>query len=171
MKRTFAILATSACLVISLASTALGGGWAVASFDEAPAGFEAGTTYTLGYTIRAHGVSAVDAGTTEIRFVGPTETLVFEGVPDQTVGHYTAQITVPAAGEWHWEVTMGAYPTQDLGTISVTPPSAGIATAPNGAMTALRVVLPLATLLTFALAVLQFRRLAVVTTRPAVDVR
>lgn len=158
MKRTFCILAIAAGLVGSLAATAMAGRWAVATFDETPATLEVGTAYTLGYTIRAHGVTPIDAGATEIRFLSDGETLVFAGVPTDKLGHYTAEVTVPATGEWRWEVTLGGQVIQDLGTIPVSGVPEAATTVPAAATTdVLRIVLPLATLLSAGLALFQLR--------------
>lgn len=125
------ILAATAALVLALATPAVGGGWAVTTLDNVPDPFDAGHTYAIGYTIRQHGVTPISVDRTEIQATHSEsgKRLAFPGVADGPVGHYLAQVTVPAAGSWTWEVTQGPFAPQPLGTLSVGMPATAAAPA------------------------------------------
>jgi hypothetical protein len=69
-------------------------------------------------------------------------------------GQWTAEVTLPSAGEWRWEVLAGTEVLQTLGTMLVEPAPAAI---PTGVMDSLRVGLPIATLLALILLVHEIR--------------
>jgi hypothetical protein len=95
-----------------------------------------------------------------VRFQGPDgETLTFETRNDE--GRYTAEVTLPRSGQWSWEVA-GDFVRQELGTVSVNPPD-GI----FGLLTALRVGLPIATLLAVTLLIAQVSPVVRASRRPA----
>lgn len=151
MRRTFRILTVTAALIAATGATALAGAIPVVTFDEVPAGFQAGTTQTVSFSILSHG-QAVNAGPTSLRFQGPDgETLTFDARHDGA-GRYTAEVMLPASGQWQWAVATGEYIRQDLGTISVAP-----ADAMPGALASLRIGLPIATLLAIILLIVQLR--------------
>src|SRR5881396_3230909 len=112
-----------AVLALSLgvfASPVVAGGWAVTTFDNLPDQFVFGHEYTLGYTIRQHGVTPINVDKTEILAVATTgRTLSFPGKSDGAVGHYIASVYFPAGGTYSWQVTQGQFAPQDLATISV----------------------------------------------------
>jgi hypothetical protein len=132
---------------------------AVASIDEVPSHLEAGATHVIGYSITAHGNPTDWAGGTALRFHGPDdETLTFIGVASRK-GHWTAEIELPSSGDWRWEVVMGTEVTQDLGNLTVAPPTVGpdalAASAPSNQLLALRIILPVATVLAMAVLINQ----------------
>ncbi|HEY6203837.1 MAG TPA: hypothetical protein VI056_12450 [Candidatus Limnocylindria bacterium] len=125
----------AAVLALSLgvfASPAIAGGWAVTTFDEMPGQFVAGQEFKLGYTIRQHGVTAINVDKTEILAVATSgRTLSFPGTSQGDIGHYVASVYFPAGGTYTWQVTQGAFAPQDLGTLSVVA-AAGTSTADKG---------------------------------------
>ena len=130
MIRTFVL---AAMLTLALGSPALAGGWAVTTLDSVPDRFDAGETYSIGYTIRQHGVTPVSVDRTEIRVTHSEsgKRLVFRGVPEGPTGHYVAKVTIPAAGTWSWDVTQGPFEAQPLGTLVVSMPgTAAVPVAP-----------------------------------------
>ena len=133
-----ALMVMLALLIVPLGASA--GGWAVASFDEVPVGFEAGSTYDLEYTVLQHGEVPVDVGTSEVRiFDSNGSGTVFEATPTGETGRYSVSVNFPESGSWRWEVTLGDFPAQDMGQVEVA------ATPGTSAITpALRVLLPLA---------------------------
>lgn len=151
MRRTLRILTITAVLVVTMASTAIAGNISVVSFEEVPPNFEAGTSYLLDYSILAHGTEPMELGQTAIRFHGPDgENLTFVGV-SMGKGQWTADVTLPEAGEWRWEVTVGTQVMQELGTLTVS--SAPAVAAPSSLLTSLRMGLPIATVLALVLLV------------------
>lgn len=139
------ILALAAAFALALSSPALAGGWAVTTLDSIPDRFDAGQTYSIGYTIRQHGVTPVSVDRTEIRIAHgeSAKRLTFPGLAEGPVGHYLAKVTIPAAGSWTWEVTQGPFAAQPLGTLTVVMPAAAV--APAAVTTVQAPVAPVAT--------------------------
>ena len=155
--------------LLSLASPALAKEGAVTKFDSTPTEWHAAQTYTLGYTIKMDGIEPYKADSTEIIATSiKGETLAFPGVGDSTPGHYTAKVTFPAVGTYHWKVTQGSYFAPfDLGTISVLPATVSSTTsspaAPAGD--------PIRDALPFAAAGAVFSGLAILARRQRIPLR
>lgn len=117
------VYATVALLVWAL--PALAGGWAITSFDPLPSEFRAGETYRLGYTIRQHGKDPFVGARSAVRIWSPTsgESHRFSAVAEGEPGHYVVEVRFPSAGAWRWEVDQNPFAAQDLGAITVLPPS------------------------------------------------
>jgi hypothetical protein len=153
MKRLTRVLIPTTLLVLLLAPTALAGSVAVVTFAELPSDFDAGTPYTLDYSILAHGTEPMPFSETSLHFQGPNgEDLTF---PSESTGEgrWTAEVTLPEGGEWRWEVLAGDQVIQPLGTMPVLPAPA----MPTGLINSLRIALPIATLLAVVLLVDQIR--------------
>ena len=122
----------AAVLALSLgvfAFPAFAGGWAVTTFDDMPGQFVAGQEFKLGYTIRQHGVTAINVDKTEILALATSgRTLSFPGTSQGDIGHYVATVYFPAGGTYTWRVTQGMFEAQDLGTLTVLA-AAGTSTA------------------------------------------
>ena len=128
-----ALVGMLAVLAIPLA--ALAGGWAIASFDDVPGGFQAGATYDLEYTILQHGETPVDVGQSQVRILDANGTVTaFDAAPAGETGRYSVSITFPESGTWQWEVTLGDFASHPMGTVEVTP--AANAAAGSGSMVA-----------------------------------
>jgi len=140
MRNAVTALATAALL--SIASTALAGGWAVTSFENLPSEFEAGATYTLDFVILQHGQTSADSGASFVTFRNGNESLRYDAVNHRD-GTYTVEVTIPGEGAWEWEVVSEGWGSQPMGTIEVVP---GGAPAGFDLVDALKVILPLATL-------------------------
>ena len=154
MKRLTRVLIPTTLLALSLAPAALGGSVAVVTFAELPSDFDAGTPYTLDYSILAHGTEPMQLSDSSLHFQGPNgEDLSFPATSTEK-GQWTAEVTLPEAGEWRWEVVSGDQVVQTLGTLPVLPAPAAI---PNGLINSLRIALPIATLLALVLLVDQIR--------------
>ena len=98
------------------------GGWAVGSLDAIPEA-TAGETGEVGFTILQHGVTPADlADDVGIEIVHTDGTLdYFAAERDESIGHYTASVTFPTAtGEYEWNIRMGWFGPQELGTVNVT---------------------------------------------------
>jgi hypothetical protein len=97
------------------------GGWAVGTLDDASPALQAGTRTAVGYTIRQHGRTPVDLDGTGIRVrsLATGEMREFPGRRSGAVGHYVADVVVPVAGEWAWELDMAEFHLQPLGTVTI----------------------------------------------------
>jgi hypothetical protein len=154
MKRLTRVLIPTTLLLLSLAPAALAGSVAVVTFAELPSDFDAGTPYTLDYSILAHGTEPMQLSDSSLHFQGPNgEDLTFPAESSGS-GQWTAEVTLPEAGEWQWEVVSGDQIVQTLGTLPVLPSSAPV---PTGLINTLRIALPIATLLALVLLVDQIR--------------
>ncbi|CAN5234232.1 hypothetical protein BH18CHL2_BH18CHL2_11740 [soil metagenome] len=137
MPRTALLGGLIALLSLFAAQGALAGGWAVTTLDSVPDRFDAGQRYTIGYTIRQHGLTPINLEsmgeqmTTEIRISQQgAKTLRFPGSQSGPVGHYVATVSFPAAGAWSWDVTQGPFEAQSLGNLTVYAPGAVTVGAP-----------------------------------------
>jgi hypothetical protein len=150
-----ALVAMLALVAIPMA--ALAGGWAMASFDQVPGEFQAGSTYDLQYTILQHGETPVDVGDSQVVIIDATGSkTVFDAVAQGQPGRYSVAITFPESGAWFWEVTMGPFASHQMGTINVL--EATIESGGSGSLA--RWVLPVALLLVIGLIATQVAELA-----------
>ncbi len=109
-------------LLAVLAEPAFAGGWAVTSLDPLPqAGFHAGQSYSIGFTIRQHGVSPFNQAQPRIRASLGQEHVNVAARRDGE-GHYVATLQFPTAGAWTWKVDQTPFASQELGMIQVLPP-------------------------------------------------
>jgi hypothetical protein len=154
MRRLIRLAVPATLLVLAVAAPAYGGGVTVVNFAEIPPDFEAGTPYRLDYSILGHGVEPMDVGHSTLQFHGPGGETVIVPAESTAKGQWTAEVTLPSAGEWRWEVLAGTEVLQTLGTLTVEPAPAAI---PAGLMDSLRVGLPIATLLALILLITEIR--------------
>ena len=81
------------------------GGWSVATLDALPAGVVAGEPFTVGFTVRQHGVRLVyDLTPSVTASLSPTGKRIVFGALEDEPGHYTVELTLPTAGTWHWSI-------------------------------------------------------------------
>jgi hypothetical protein len=109
--------AAAAVLVLIAATSALAGGWATVTPDEAAPPSE-GETVTLGFTVLQHGETPASwvAATVVLEPIGGGEAIRTPARSDNAKGHFVASVTFPASGYWTWRVEL-----QDL--INDSPPS------------------------------------------------
>jgi hypothetical protein len=105
------------------------GGFAVTTLDPLPA-ITPDEPATVGFTIRQHGVTpvALDGVRLMVRPAEGGPTTVFNARAEGPLGHYVADVVVPA-GTYRWEVIQGMFGPQDLGPLVV---ATGGATTPAG---------------------------------------
>lgn len=156
MIRRFVLVAALGAVVAAVAPAAVAGGWAITTIDEAPASFEAGTSYEIEYTILQHGKTPADVEATALLFRSGETTVEAPGEPTDVVGTYVARVTLPEPGAWTWEVSQGWFGVQELGTIEATQSSHGAAASTPG--TWLRIVLPMFALAAMAALAVQLMR-------------
>jgi len=87
---------------------AMAGGWAVVTLDTLPVKVVANQPLTIGFMVRQHGVTPMDGLKALLVFQREGEqnnkALVFDAMPAGSKGHYTATISLPAAGAWRWRI-------------------------------------------------------------------
>jgi hypothetical protein len=121
--RTTVLVGCVAAMAIS--STALGGGWATTTVDDAPEQFRAGTTHEITYTVLQHGRTPVEDATAIVfrpakGTMSSASEIVVKGFPTGEPGQYRAHVEVPAPGVWLWEACQGVFGTFELGSVEVT---------------------------------------------------
>jgi hypothetical protein len=128
MRRIVFVLALT-LVALFVAAPAYAGGWAIGTLDEASPALTAGESRPIGYTILQHGRTPVDLQDTGInaRSLTTGEVVEFAGRGTGEVGHYVADVKLPAAGMWAWSLGMDWFGDQDLGTITVVAPGAPVA--------------------------------------------
>ena len=110
-------------LALVFAFPAFGGGWAVITLDELPAGVVAGEPLTIGFTVLQHGrtpMSGLDPTITANLY--KEQEFVVQAEPDGEPGHYTAALTFPKEGEWRWSIQAFTM-DQPMPVLSVAAPS------------------------------------------------
>ena len=104
-------------------SVAVAGGWAVVTMDELPAQITAGQALTLGFTVRQHGKTLRDDLQPLLHFAreGTTESFTVTAEREGASGHYSASVTIAAAGQWNWRVDIEQFGmlTQDMPPLNV----------------------------------------------------
>ena len=108
MRRRLALAAsTASILTLILATTAFAGGWANAVMDTPPDD-PAGTNQpvTLGFTLLQHGETPVDWGVAQIVLTNDEtgQQIVANATPSGPIGHWAAEVTLPAEGSWSYQV-------------------------------------------------------------------
>jgi plastocyanin len=99
-----------ALLILSLfvlPHSALAGGVSV-SLDAAPADLKAGVAFKVGFTVRSlHDDSVVMGDLTPVLLLSNAATgedIQVTAAAEGAIGHYAAQITLPSAGTWSWQI-------------------------------------------------------------------
>ena len=135
-----AVLASTAAVILSLAfaATALAGGWANAIMDsprDDPGG--PNQPITIGFTLLQHGVTPVDWGTAQVVLTNQAtgQSVTVDAAPQGKVGHWVAEIRVPAEGTWNYEVrhdleiTMVGFDPIVIGEVAAAPAAAATSAA------------------------------------------
>ena len=137
MKRRWFSLLIAVLLTLPLATTVWAGGIVVSLEGAVPAA-QAGTPFTVQFTIRSMHDSSLQEGFTPIVLATDTqtgETVRVEATELAERGHYAATLTLPSAGEWRWQITpMADYPSEfvlELTPLQVQPAGAAAAAPPT----------------------------------------
>jgi hypothetical protein len=129
-----------ALLLVLIPASVHAGGWSVVTLDKTPAEVKAGTAFTIGFSVLQHGETPVDGLTPKITFTSATGTHeTFTARGDGVTGHYVADVTLPNAGTWTWEIEAFGPPSvmsplQVLAAPAPAPAPASPAIAPAPAM-------------------------------------
>ena len=94
------------------------GGWATLTVSELPAVVVAERPFTIEFTLRQHGQTAVTGFEADIlaTHAASGEQLRFATAANPEAENYIATVTLPQAGEWQWEINSWgvAYPMPPL---------------------------------------------------------
>jgi hypothetical protein len=108
-RRIFTAVAAATLLAMLWAGSALGGGWATITADTSnPTQPGAGEPFTFGFTVLQHGVTPAGwVGATFVGINGTTgERIEFKATNQGPDGHFVANVTLPSAGSWTWQVEL-----------------------------------------------------------------
>lgn len=106
------------------------GGWAVVTLDGVPQAPYAGQVLSLGFMVRQHGVTPIDAPYGQGALLQPVltarntdtgETVVSEARKEGPVGHFVVEIAFPNAGTWSWTITPAPFAGTTLEPLTVAP--------------------------------------------------
>jgi hypothetical protein len=98
----------AAVVFAAFTGTAGAGGWATVELGEAPSGLVAGEPWRVELIVKQHGITPmadvkpsvhIDDGAGVVR--------TFRARPTGKVGHYVAEVTFPAGGEWRTRIFDG----------------------------------------------------------------
>jgi plastocyanin len=134
MRRT--ILTTLVIIALGfLATPALAGGWATVRLDQPPGDVPAGTPWRFGFTVLQHDVTPNSDVTPVIHAINKAtgEKVTATARQEGPVGHFVAELTLPAAGEWKWEITPEPFAGTSFETLRVVDESTSTLTGPSGA--------------------------------------
>lgn len=85
----------------ALTGTAHAGGWATVELGAMPTSLEAGKPWNVELIVKQHGISPMADVTPSVEITSASgEVKTFPARPTKEVGHYVAEVTFPAAGEW-----------------------------------------------------------------------
>jgi hypothetical protein len=116
----------------ALTGTASAGGWATVELGEAPSGLVAGEPWRVELIVKQHGKTPLAGVKPSVRIDDGAGTVrTFHARPTGKVGHYVAEVTFPAGGEWRTRFFDGftdAVPHR-LAPLTVAPASGASATA------------------------------------------
>ena len=80
--------------------TAHAGGWATVELVEAPSGLVAGEPWRVELIVKQHGIRPMADVKPSVRIDNGEVVRTFHARPTGEVGHYVAEVTFPAGGEW-----------------------------------------------------------------------
>src|SRR3990170_408583 len=128
---------TAALLAVGGAFPAFAGGWAVVTLDSLPRGVTPGAAFTIGFTVRQHGVTLLSnldpAPQVTAKNVETSAVVRSTADADGGMGHYSARLTLPTTGEWTWGIQAFGSQVQPMPSIVVS----SSAQSPVGAPAAL----------------------------------
>jgi hypothetical protein len=91
----------AAFALAALTGTAHAGGWATVELGAMPGALEAGKPWRVELIVKQHGVSPMAGVTPSVEITNDAGAVhTFPARPTKQVGHYVAEVTFPAAGEW-----------------------------------------------------------------------
>ena len=92
----------------ALTGTAHAGGWATVELGEMPSGLVAGEPWRVELIVKQHGITPMAGVTPSVRIDnGAGAVRTFTARPTGQVGHYVAEVTYPAGGEWKTRIFDG----------------------------------------------------------------
>ena len=92
----------------ALTGTAHAGGWATVELGELPSGLVAGEPWRVELIVKQHGITPMADVKPSVQIDNGAGTVRrFHARPTSQVGHYVAEVTFPAGGEWKTRIFDG----------------------------------------------------------------
>ena len=133
-----------ALLAVGAAIPAAAGGWAVVTLDSLPEGVVPGVDFTVGFTVRQHGVTLLSdlnpAPVVTAKHTESSEVVRSIAAAQGGPGHYTAQLSLPSPGEWYWGILAFGPEAQSMPPLVVSPAEVSTASEPASRPTVLAVM-------------------------------
>jgi hypothetical protein len=98
----------AAVVFAAFTGTAGAGGWATVELGEAPSGLVAGEPWRVELIVKQHGITPMADVKPSVQIDdGAGVVRTFRARPTGKVGHYVAEVTFPAGGEWRTRIFDG----------------------------------------------------------------
>ncbi|HET7168944.1 MAG TPA: hypothetical protein VFI69_07040 [Candidatus Limnocylindrales bacterium] len=116
MNRRIAASLSALAMLLVLAVPVLAGGWADIKPDAQTSTSREGTPTEIGFTVLQHGVTPAPWETATVRFTDAATGDSFDvaAANDRSDGHFVASATLPHAGYWSWQVTLGSLASEQV---------------------------------------------------------
>jgi plastocyanin len=107
--------------LVTLSTPALAGGWATVRLDEPPGVVPAAAPWRFGFMVLQHDVTPNSDVTPIIHAINKEtgEEVSTTAEQEGAVGHFVAELTLPMAGEWKWEITPEPFAATSMETLQV----------------------------------------------------
>jgi hypothetical protein len=116
----------------ALTGTASAGGWATVELGEMPGSLVAGKQWRVELIVKQHGMTPMTGVSPSVEITNDAGAVhTFPARPTKQAGHYVAEVTFPAAGDWKTRLYDGFTDVipHRLSTLTVTAPGAPTAPA------------------------------------------
>ena len=105
------LLAMTLVLVAVPALVSAAGGWAIITVDDLPEYLVAGEPTEIAFTIRQHGLVALDRLSPSVEAKSGWKKATVQAVRGNVPGRYTARVMVPETGDWTLTIQSGFGPS------------------------------------------------------------
>jgi hypothetical protein len=107
MRTVSRIALLAAVAFAALTGTAHAGGWATVELGEAPSGLVAGEPWRVELIVKQHGITPMADVKPSVRIDNGVVVRTFHARPTAEIGHYVAEVTFPAGGQWRTRIFDG----------------------------------------------------------------
>lgn len=112
-------------LLLAGATPVLAGGWAAVRLDAPPDDVRAGVPWRFGFMVLQHDVTPNSDVTPIVRAIHREsgEEVTTTAVQEGPTGHFVAELTLPQAGEWRWEIEPAPFAATSFESLTIVDPS------------------------------------------------
>lgn len=126
------ILPVTILTILLFAAPVAAGNWASVTLDAPPSSAVVGRPWHVGFTVKQHDVRPTNEVTPRLtaRHRESGETVDATARQQGEVGHFIAEATLPAAGEWTWNIVPQPFPGVELPPLTVVSGEVGLTFSP-----------------------------------------